>query len=136
MQRISNDSEALEFRRQYILAPLCEDVYWSEAGFPDLACGDDYKAFPASARFGCSLILKIWPMPLVNISARVSRCRSDPLARMGAGLCETPERARLARNAYRCSPKLRGAKFFVDQNSAIIIVGAGSNRADAVIEPQ
>ena len=33
-------------------------------------------------------------------------------------------------------PKLRGAKFFVDQNSAIIIVGEGSNRADAVIEPQ
>jgi hypothetical protein len=33
-------------------------------------------------------------------------------------------------------PKLRGAKFFVDQNSAIIIVGAGSSRADAVIEPK
>ena len=33
-------------------------------------------------------------------------------------------------------PKLRGAKFLVDQNGAIIIVGEGSNRADAVIEPQ
>ena len=33
-------------------------------------------------------------------------------------------------------PKLRGAKFFVDQNGAIIIIGEGSNRADAVIEPQ
>ena len=33
-------------------------------------------------------------------------------------------------------PKLRGAKFLVDENGAIIIVGEGSNRADAVIEPQ
>ena len=33
-------------------------------------------------------------------------------------------------------PKLRGAKFFVDQNDAIIIIGEGGNRADAVIEPQ
>jgi hypothetical protein len=33
-------------------------------------------------------------------------------------------------------PKLRGAKFLVDQNSAIVIIGEGSNRADAVIEPQ
>ena len=33
-------------------------------------------------------------------------------------------------------PKLRGAKFFVDQNGAIIIIGEGSNRADAVVEPQ
>jgi hypothetical protein len=33
-------------------------------------------------------------------------------------------------------PKLRGAKFLVDQNGAIIIIGEGSNRADAVIEPQ
>ena len=33
-------------------------------------------------------------------------------------------------------PKPRGAKFFVDQNGAIIIIGEGSNRADAVIEPQ
>jgi hypothetical protein len=33
-------------------------------------------------------------------------------------------------------PKLRGAKFFVDQNGAIIIIAEGSNRADAVIEPQ
>ena len=30
----------------------------------------------------------------------------------------------------------RGTKFFVDQNSAIIIIGEGSNRVDAVIEPQ
>ena len=33
-------------------------------------------------------------------------------------------------------PKLRGATFFVDENGAIIIVGEGSKRADAVIEPQ
>jgi len=33
-------------------------------------------------------------------------------------------------------PKLRGAKFFVDQNGAIIIIGEGSNRVDAVVEPQ
>ena len=33
-------------------------------------------------------------------------------------------------------PKLRGTKFFVDQNGAIIIIGEGSNRADAVIESQ
>jgi hypothetical protein len=33
-------------------------------------------------------------------------------------------------------PKLRGAKFFVDQNGAIIIIGEGSSRVDAVIEPQ
>ena len=33
-------------------------------------------------------------------------------------------------------PKLRGAKFLVDDNGAIIIVAEGSNRADVVIEPQ
>jgi hypothetical protein len=33
-------------------------------------------------------------------------------------------------------PKLRGARFVVDQNGAIIIIGEGSNRADVVIEPQ
>jgi hypothetical protein len=33
-------------------------------------------------------------------------------------------------------PKPRGAKFFVDQNGAIIIIGEGSNPVDAVIEPQ
>jgi len=33
-------------------------------------------------------------------------------------------------------PKLRGARFLVDDNGAIIIVGEGSNRADVVIEPQ
>jgi hypothetical protein len=33
-------------------------------------------------------------------------------------------------------PKLRGARFLVDDNGAIIIIGQGSNRADAVIEPQ
>jgi hypothetical protein len=33
-------------------------------------------------------------------------------------------------------PKLRGASFFIDQNGAIIIIGGGSKRADAVIEPQ
>jgi hypothetical protein len=33
-------------------------------------------------------------------------------------------------------PKLRGASFLIDQNGAIIIIGEGSKRADAVIEPQ
>jgi len=33
-------------------------------------------------------------------------------------------------------PKLRGARFLVDDNGAIIIIGQGSNRADALIEPQ
>jgi len=33
-------------------------------------------------------------------------------------------------------PKLRGAKFFVDQNGAIIVIGEGSKRADAVVDPQ
>jgi hypothetical protein len=33
-------------------------------------------------------------------------------------------------------PKLRGARFLVDDNGAIVIVGDGSNRADVVIEPQ
>jgi hypothetical protein len=33
-------------------------------------------------------------------------------------------------------PKLRGARFLVDDNGAIIIVAEGSNRADVVIEPQ
>jgi hypothetical protein len=33
-------------------------------------------------------------------------------------------------------PRLRGARFLVDDNGAIIIVAEGSNRADVVIEPQ
>jgi hypothetical protein len=33
-------------------------------------------------------------------------------------------------------PKLRGARFLVDENGAIIIIGEGSNRADVVVEPQ
>jgi len=33
-------------------------------------------------------------------------------------------------------PKLRGARFLADENGAIILIGEGSNRADAVIEPQ
>lgn len=33
-------------------------------------------------------------------------------------------------------PKLRGARFLVDQNGAIVIIGEGANRADAVIEPR
>jgi len=33
-------------------------------------------------------------------------------------------------------PKLRGARFLVDDNGAIVIVAEGSNRADVVIEPQ
>lgn len=32
-------------------------------------------------------------------------------------------------------PKLRGAKFSIDQNGAIVILGNGSRRADAVISP-
>jgi hypothetical protein len=30
-------------------------------------------------------------------------------------------------------PKLRAARFSIDQDGAIIIIGAGSNRADVVI---
>jgi hypothetical protein len=33
-------------------------------------------------------------------------------------------------------PKLRGARFLVDDNGAIVIVADGSNRADVVVEPQ
>ncbi len=33
-------------------------------------------------------------------------------------------------------PKLRGARFLVDQNGAIVLIGEGSSRADVVIEPQ
>jgi len=33
-------------------------------------------------------------------------------------------------------PKLRGTRFLVDENGAIIIIGDGSSRADVVIEPQ
>jgi hypothetical protein len=33
-------------------------------------------------------------------------------------------------------PKLRGARFLVDENGAIVIIGDGSNRADVVVEPQ
>jgi len=33
-------------------------------------------------------------------------------------------------------PRLRGARFLADENGAIILIGEGSNRADAVIEPQ
>jgi hypothetical protein len=33
-------------------------------------------------------------------------------------------------------PKLRGARFLADENGAIILIGEGSNRADAVIKPQ
>jgi hypothetical protein len=33
-------------------------------------------------------------------------------------------------------PKLHGARFLVDQNGAIILIGEGSSRADVVIEPQ
>jgi hypothetical protein len=30
-------------------------------------------------------------------------------------------------------PKLRGARFSIDQDGAIIIIGEGSNRVDAVL---
>ncbi len=33
-------------------------------------------------------------------------------------------------------PKLRGSRFIVDDNGAIILIGEGSNHADAIIEPQ
>jgi hypothetical protein len=33
-------------------------------------------------------------------------------------------------------PKLRGARFLVDDSGAIVIVGDGSNRADVVVDPQ
>jgi hypothetical protein len=33
-------------------------------------------------------------------------------------------------------PKLRGARFLIDQNGAIVILGEGSNRADAIVSPR
>lgn len=33
-------------------------------------------------------------------------------------------------------PKLRGARFLTDQNGAIVIVGEGSNHADAIVSPR
>jgi hypothetical protein len=33
-------------------------------------------------------------------------------------------------------PKLRGARFLVDQSGAIVLIAAGSNRADALITPR
>ncbi len=32
-------------------------------------------------------------------------------------------------------PKLRGARFAIDKNQAIVIVGGGSNRVDAILAP-
>jgi hypothetical protein len=39
-------------------------------------------------------------------------------------------------NRFSQMPKLRGARFLAEENGAIILIGEGSNRADAVIEPQ
>jgi hypothetical protein len=33
-------------------------------------------------------------------------------------------------------PKLRGARFSIDQNGAIVLLGEGSNRADAIVSPR
>jgi hypothetical protein len=33
-------------------------------------------------------------------------------------------------------PKLRGARFLIDQDGAIVILGEGSNRADAIVPPR
>jgi hypothetical protein len=33
-------------------------------------------------------------------------------------------------------PKLRGARFLIDQNGAIVLLGEGSNRADAIVSPR
>ena len=78
---------------------------------------DDMKAIRASIKV---LPSKPGAQQKIRVGDKISDVRSAPV----------PE------SLVNQMPKLRGAKFFVDQNGAIIIIGEGSNRADAVIEPQ
>ena len=74
----------------------------------------------------------------VRASIRVLPSKSgaeQPKTRVGDKISDTKS-APVPESLVTQMPKLRGAKFFVDQNGAIIIIGEGSNRVDAVVEPQ
>jgi hypothetical protein len=74
----------------------------------------------------------------VRASIRVLPSKSgaeQPKTRVGDKISDTKS-APIPESLVTQMPKLRGAKFFVDQNGAIIIIGEGSSRVDAVIEPQ
>src|SRR5262249_39790716 len=77
-------------------------------------------------------------MKAIRASIRVLPSTSgaeQPKTRVGDKISDTKS-APIPESLVTQMPKLRGTKFFVDQNSAIIIIGEGSNRVDAVIEPQ
>ena len=77
-------------------------------------------------------------MKAIRASIRVLPSKSEAeqqKTRVGDKISDTKS-APIPESLVSQMPKLRGAKFFVDQNSAIIIIGEGSNRVDAVIEPQ
>ena len=77
-------------------------------------------------------------MKAVRASIRVLPSKSgaeQPKTRVGDKISDTKS-APVPESLVTQMPKLRGAKFFVDQNGAIIIIGEGSSRVDAVIEPQ
>jgi len=77
-------------------------------------------------------------MKAIRASIRVLPSKSSaeqPKTRVGDKISDTKS-APIPESLVSQMPKLRGAKFFVDENSAIIIIGEGSNRVDAVIEPQ
>jgi len=77
-------------------------------------------------------------MKAIRASIRVLPSKSgaeQPKTRVGDKISDTKS-APIPESLVAQMPKLRGTKFFVDQNSAIIIIGEGSSRVDAVIEPQ
>src|SRR5262249_15889200 len=77
-------------------------------------------------------------MKAISASIRVLHSKSgaeQPKTRVGDKISDAKS-APIPESLVTQVPKLRGTKFFVDQNSAIIIMGEGSNRVDAVIEPQ
>ena len=77
-------------------------------------------------------------MKAVRASIRVLPSKSGAeqrKTRVGDKISDT-QSAPVPESLVTQMPKLRGAKFFVDQNGAIIIIGEGSSRVDAVIEPQ
>ena len=77
-------------------------------------------------------------MKAIRASIRVLPSKSEaeqPKTRVGDKISDTKS-APIPESLVAQMPKLRGTKFFVDQNSAIIIIGEGNNRVDAIIEPQ
>jgi len=64
-----------------------------------------------------------------------SKPGTQPKIHLGDEISDTPSTP-LPESLVSRLPKLRGASFLVDQNGAIIIIGEGSKRAGAVIEPQ